>query len=91
VSERDAVQVINDERLDSLELWRDDVEKRWAKAFPGGDHEGHRRYHEVMIEELHEKRQLRKAIMEKTVAGLVWAILVGVALACWNYLKAAVK
>jgi hypothetical protein len=38
------------ERLDSLESWRKDMERRFAEAFPGGDHVGHCRYHDLMIE-----------------------------------------
>lgn len=45
-------------------------------AFPGRDTEGHRRYHEVQIEMLHEKRRLRQAIQEKTISGLVWCAIV---------------
>ncbi len=78
---------MTDERLDSLERWRDDMEKRFADAFPGGDHVGHCRYHTLMIEHIEERRKLRMAVQEKTIAGLVWAGIVGLGLAVWAYVK----
>jgi len=82
---------MTDERLDSLELWRDDIEKRWKAAFPGGDHDSHRRYHELMIEDIAEKRALRKAILEKTIAGAVWSLLFVIGLAMWKYLLSMIR
>lgn len=79
------------ERLEELERWRAEMEKRFADAFPGGDHVGHCRYHDLMIEAIEEKRRLRRAVQEKTIAGLVWAGIVGLAFAVWHYLKALLK
>lgn len=81
----DVDQTMTDERLDSLERWRDDVERRFAEAFPGGDHVGHCRYHVLMIEDIDAKKRLRQAVQEKTISGLVWSALVAGALAVWNY------
>ncbi len=53
-------------------------------AFPANDPEGHRRFHETQILMLEEKRQLKKAIQEKTISGLVWAGIVGTASAIWQ-------
>lgn len=72
-----------DERLDSLERWRADMERRFAEAFPGGDHVGHCRYHTLMIEDIDAKKRLRQAIVEKTISGLVWAAIVGIAVVLW--------
>lgn len=55
------------------------------KAFPGGDTEGHRRAHEAMIERTAELRRLRIAIQQKTLEGLVWAIIVGAGIVFWNW------
>lgn len=76
-------QVLTDERLDSLERWRDDMEQRFAEAFPGGDHVGHCRYHTLMIEDIEERRRLRQAVIEKTVSGLIWGALVAVGATLW--------
>lgn len=56
-----------------------------AQAFPGGDAEGHRRYHQVQIEMLDERRRLRVAIQEKTISGLLWAALVAAGTAVYHY------
>lgn len=79
------------ERLEELERWRIDMEKRFADAFPGGDHVGHCRYHTLMIEHLEERRKLRIAVQEKTISGLLWAAIVGLGIAAWQYLKGQLK
>lgn len=58
-----------------------------ATAFPNTDTEGHRRYHQTMIEILEERRRLRVAVQEKTISGLLWAVLVFLGLAAWQYVK----
>lgn len=83
--------VMTGERLDALERWRADIEKRFADAFPGADHVGHCRYHQLMIEDLAERKKLRQAVMEKTVAGLIWAVLMGLAIAAWQYIVKNVR
>jgi hypothetical protein len=83
-------QVITDERLDSLERRMDDVEKWQKDVVPNGDHVGHSRYHTLMIEQIEERRRLRQAVQEKTIAGLVWGFIVFCALAAWAYIKAEI-
>lgn len=84
-------QVITDERLDSLERFREEYERKFTEAFPNGDHVGHCRYHLLMIERTEEIRRLRRAIMEKTITGLVFAAIVGVGAAVWFYVVAKVR
>lgn len=74
-------QAMTDERLDSLERRMDIVEK----AFPNNDPESHRRYHEELIEQGKDRRALLRAVREKTIAGLVWAAMIAIGLACWKY------
>lgn len=82
---------MTDERLDALERWRDDMEQKWLAAFPGGDHIGHCAYHDLMIEEIRDRKRLIAAVQEKTISGLVWAGIVGLCLALWHYLKDQVR
>lgn len=89
--DRTAEQINTDERLDTLERWRDDLERRFAEAFPGGDHIGHCRYHTLMIEEIEERRRLRRAVQEKTISGLVWAGVLAVGVAVWQWIKANIR
>lgn len=88
---RDADQVITDERLDSLERWKDDMDRDFKAAFPNGDFGGHRAYHEMMIEEGRDRKALIKAVKEKTIAGLVWSLLFVVGIACWQYVVKLVR
>jgi len=81
----------HDERISAIERWRVDLEKRFADAFPGADHVGHCRYHDLMIEQIEERRKLRRAVQEKTISGLVWALIVGLALAVWHYVVDSMK
>ncbi len=88
----DLVQVIVDLREGQLQVLKrlEHLENSVAqlnRAFPNGDTEGHRRYHDLKIQELEEKRRLRIAIREKTIAGLVWAVIVGIGTAMWHYTK----
>lgn len=80
-----------DERLDSLENWRDQIDRKFSEAFPASDHIGHCRYHQLMIDDIEARRGLRKAVMEKTISGLVWSVIVGLALATWAWIKQEAK
>lgn len=90
---RDGQREILD-RLDDMDerhTVSEEAIRQLNKAFPGGDTEGHRRYHETMIAMLEERRRLRIAIQEKTISGLVWGGMVLVALAMWQFVIAKVK
>lgn len=84
-------ETMTDERLDALERWQADMDKRFAEAFPGGDHVGHCRYHTLMIEEIDSRKKLTQAVKEKTISGLVWAVVVAAGLAMWAWLKAEIR
>lgn len=72
------------ERVDRIERDKVDVET-FRSAFAGGDHVGHCRYHEHLLELTEEKRRLRQAIQEKTISGLFWMGIVGVGNMLWKY------
>ena len=69
----------------------DEMRSDLKKAVPGGDHEGHRRYHELVIEGEAQRIRLRQAIIEKTVSGLVWMALCAIGLAVRHYFLSAVS
>lgn len=78
------------DRLDVVELRQTSHGERLtdlANAFPNTDTQGHRLYHQTMIEILQERRRMRVAIQEKTISGLVWAAMVFLGLAAWQYMK----
>lgn len=60
-------------------------------ALPDGDAEGHRRYHESVIRNLERREKFRDAIIEKSIASLVWSMLVMFGYAMWAYVKDHVK
>lgn len=81
-------------RLDTMDAHNAERDEKMAQvinAFPSGDIDGHRAYHETMIEMLQEKRRLRMAIVEKTISGLLWAAIVVVLSALWLYIKEKLK
>lgn len=91
MSDRTADQIMTDERLDSLERRMDDVERWQREAVPNGDAVGHCRYHQLMIDDIEAKKRLRAAVMEKTIAGLVWSFIAAIGWMCWQQLIAIVK
>ncbi len=64
----------------------DEIIKKFDQAFPSADIDGHRRYHEAMIEDIEARKRLTQAIKEKTISGLIWAAIVAAATAGWRLL-----
>ena len=60
-----------------------------TRAFPSGDIDGHRRYHEVMISDIESRKKLTQAIIEKTISGLIWSLVVGLGISIWHELLRA--
>ena len=73
-------------RIDGMEQ---NMKEHINMAFAGGDPDGHRRAHELMILAMEERRRLRVAIQEKTISGLIWAAVLWLALAAWSQVKIA--
>ena len=84
-----------------MDTWKTDIESRLMvlekghedmrdKAFPAGDYDGHRRYHELMIEDIAARKRLTQAIKEKTVSGLIWAAVVFLAMGAWKLVVAKI-
>lgn len=65
----------------------DELKALLRSAFPGGDPEEHRRYHDEAIEFMRERRELWKSIRERSITGLVWAALIALGSAVWHYLQ----
>jgi hypothetical protein len=55
-------------------------------AFPGGDFDGHRRYHELLISREEQKQQIRREIITHLLKGSTWAMLLGL---FWMMIKSA--
>lgn len=46
-------------------------------AFPGGDFDGHRRYHELLIAREEQRQQIRREVITHLIKGSTWAALAG--------------
>jgi hypothetical protein len=47
------------------------------KAFPDADVEGHRRYHEEVMQGLAERKRIRQALLVHVLKSSTWAVLLG--------------
>lgn len=81
----DLVSVIEKMGRD-LEEIRGNVQHLTTAAFPGGDIDGHRRYHQLIIDNTDAKRALTQAIKEKTISGLIWGMVVWLATSAYAHL-----
>ena len=66
----------------------DKLEALLKSGFPGGDPEEHRRYHDEVIDFIRERRELWRAIREKTLTALLWSGLLTLGSAIYHYIKA---
>lgn len=64
-----------------------EIAQMMAQGFPGGDPDGHRRYHEEQIAWMEERRKMYASIREKTLTALVWAVIVAICTGVWEILK----
>lgn len=60
------------------------------RGFPAGDYDGHRRYHEAVIERMELRNKLVREALTKAVQASTLAALGWVAVAMWNYFKLSV-
>lgn len=74
------VETIEQMALDLHEI-KKNVANLTTSAFPGGDLDGHRRFHEAYIERTAEIRRLRVALTQSTLSSLVWGVIVAL-IAC---------
>ncbi len=75
--------------IEKIQEDHNELSKKFSKSFPAGDHEGHCRYHDAIIERTAEIKKLRMAIQEKTISALVWSAILGIGLAVWHELQRA--
>lgn len=75
---------------DELGQLTSDTEKI-LRAFPAGDFEGHRRYHESVIEWRELRNKLVREALIKVVQCGAWAGAGWIALAIWQSFKLTVK
>jgi hypothetical protein len=74
---------VTDKKVDEAIRRIDDLHK----AFPGGDWEGHRRYHEAIIRKMEDRAQFYKDLRNELAKKGLWALLVMLGIALWAYVK----
>lgn len=77
---------VTDRKVDEVIRRVDDLHK----AFPGGDWDGHRRYHETMIEKAKARGMFYQELTTHLVKGGAWALIVFLAWASWQAIKTKV-
>ncbi|MGV8294663.1 hypothetical protein ACV36C_38115, partial [Pseudomonas aeruginosa] len=60
-------------------------------AFPDGDFDGHRRYHELLIAREEQRQQIRREVLTHLLKGSTWAMLAGLLLMLLRVLKDYLK
>jgi hypothetical protein len=93
---RDEIGVRHTENTSSLEVLEKDLKvviervDDLAKGFPGGDWEGHRHFHEELIKKMEARTALYQELRVQLVTKGLWALLVLVGVAVWQYVKGKV-
>lgn len=60
-------------------------------AFPDGDFDGHRRYHELLIAREEQRQQIRREVLTHLLKGSTWATLAGLLVMLLRVLKDYLK
>lgn len=63
------------------------VKVQLSSAFPDGDPVGHRIYHETQLKYMQSRIQLWTDIRNKTIVGVVWAVILALFSASIEYVK----
>jgi hypothetical protein len=61
------------------------------KGFPAGDWEGHRRYHETLIERAEARTKFYDDLRVELAKKGIWALLALLGIALWQYIKSKVN
>jgi hypothetical protein len=81
------VDAILEEHRQSSEARHKEIISRLEGAFPGGDAEAHRKYHEILIQREQWRQQFCDKIIEHMAEKGVWASVVGLGWAIWYGLQ----
>lgn len=60
------------------------------KAFPGGDWDGHRRYHETLIARAEARTKFYDDLRAELAKKGMWALIALLGIALWQYIKSKV-
>ncbi|WP_059415630.1 MULTISPECIES: hypothetical protein [Cupriavidus] len=65
--------------------------RRLRTGFPEGDSDGHRRYHEEIMQAMADRRKLRQELITHLLKTSSWAALAGVLWALWEHFISKIK
>jgi len=94
---RDEMGLRHTENTSSLEVLEKDVKvlidrvDDLSKGFPGGDWEGHRRYHEAVIKRMEARTDLYRELRSELAKKGLWALIVMGCTAFWFYFKSRIN
>ena len=74
-----------------LEERVEDLEDSMKRIVPNQDYDGHSIYHSLLIEKERRRAALMDSIIEKSLSGIIWAVVVAMSFAVWNYIKMEIK
>jgi hypothetical protein len=77
----------NQEHLEALDRELKAVSAMVKTAFPGGDLDGHRRYHELLIEREQQLQVIRREVITHLLKTSTWLAFAGLAWLCLKQLK----
>lgn len=67
------------------------LEKLQQNLVPYGDLAGHKTFHQNEMEKRKDTAEIKKDVVSHVLKGIIWASIVGVIYAIWEYLKEAIK
>lgn len=88
---REYVEEKHQQLFQHIDARFEDLNKKIESGFPYGDLIEHRKVHESYIKEAAERAALWKSVREKTITGIVWAGLMLIGSALWEFAKVALK
>lgn len=86
--------LIPEDELRRIEAsWKSDTDKKLDRLVKFADNfeERYERLLDLLVERERRRAALWSAVIEKTLAGLVWAGIVAMVLGLWQYVKAELK
>jgi len=86
----DAKHAENVARWETLDREIKSVTASMKAAYPDGDADGHRRFHEAMIKKAEERAALFADLRRELAKKGLWAVIALLAVAVWTYFKSKV-
>lgn len=81
---------MNEQDFKRIEMqWKSDVDLKLDRLVRFAD--AYEAYLKLCMEREQQMKDLRRAVIEKTIIGLAWATIIFLGAAAWHYVRAMVK